>query len=85
MPTLTIRNLPQATHDALKSRAARNGRSMEAEARLALAELAEKQRRQKEFEVRVREAQAILGAAVLGGPSLSEELIAERRAEAARE
>ena len=33
MPAITIRNLPEATHRALKLRAARHGRSTEAEIR----------------------------------------------------
>ena len=33
MPAVTIRNLPEATHRALKQRAADNGRSTEAEIR----------------------------------------------------
>jgi plasmid stability protein len=33
MPAVTIRNLPEATHRALKVRAAQNGRSTEAEIR----------------------------------------------------
>jgi plasmid stability protein len=33
MPAVTIRNLPDATHRALKTRAAQNGRSTEAEIR----------------------------------------------------
>ncbi len=33
MSAVTIRNLPEATHRALKMRAARNGRSTEAEIR----------------------------------------------------
>lgn len=36
MPSVTIRNLPEATHRALKLRAAQNGRSTEAEIRLIL-------------------------------------------------
>jgi plasmid stability protein len=36
MATLTIRNLRDATRQALRERAARNGRSMEAEARVIL-------------------------------------------------
>jgi plasmid stability protein len=36
MATLTIRNLPEETRQALKHRAARNNRSMEAEARAIL-------------------------------------------------
>lgn len=38
MATLTIRNLPHDVHQSLRARAAANGRSMEAEARLALAQ-----------------------------------------------
>lgn len=36
MATLTIRGLDESTHHRLRERAARNGRSMEAEARLIL-------------------------------------------------
>lgn len=36
MAAVTIRNIPDATHRALKARAARHGRSTEAEIRLIL-------------------------------------------------
>jgi plasmid stability protein-like len=36
MPSLIVRNLPEATHRALKTRAKRAGRSTEAEVRLIL-------------------------------------------------
>lgn len=36
MPVVTVRNLPEATHRALKLRAARHGRSTEAEIRAIL-------------------------------------------------
>jgi len=36
MPAVTIRNLPEETHRALKLRAAHNGRSTEAEIRVIL-------------------------------------------------
>lgn len=36
MPAVTVRNLPDKTHRALKLRAARNGRSTEAEIRRIL-------------------------------------------------
>jgi len=39
MPTLTIRNLPEDVHAALRVRAAKAGRSMEEEARRAIAEM----------------------------------------------
>ncbi len=38
MPAVTVRNLPESTHRALKLRAAKNGRSTEAEIRLILEE-----------------------------------------------
>ncbi|MGH3457314.1 FitA-like ribbon-helix-helix domain-containing protein [Aeromicrobium sp.] len=38
MAAVTIRNIPDATHRALKARAARNGRSTEAEIREILAD-----------------------------------------------
>lgn len=38
MSTLTIRNVPEATHARLRERAARHGRSVEAEVRRILAE-----------------------------------------------
>ena len=38
MPAVTVRNLPQETHRALKLRAAHNGRSTEAEIRVILQE-----------------------------------------------
>lgn len=39
MGVLNIRNLPDEVHQALRERAARNGRSMEAEAREILSEV----------------------------------------------
>ena len=36
MPSLTVRNLPEETHRALRLRAAQNGRSTEAEVRSIL-------------------------------------------------
>jgi plasmid stability protein len=38
MAAITVRNLPEETHRALKMRAARNGRSTEAEVRAILEE-----------------------------------------------
>ena len=38
MPAVTIRNLPEETHRALKVRAAHNGRSTESEIRVILEE-----------------------------------------------
>lgn len=38
MPSISVRNLPEGVHRALKRRAAEHGRSAEAEARMILAE-----------------------------------------------
>jgi len=38
MPAVTVRNIPEKTHRALKVRAAKNGRSTEAEIRIILEE-----------------------------------------------
>lgn len=38
MPAMTIRNIPEATHRAIKARAAAHGRSAEAEVRAILEE-----------------------------------------------
>jgi plasmid stability protein len=44
MPTLYIRNVPPEVYEALKARAKREGRSVNAEALVALEELAERER-----------------------------------------
>lgn len=86
MATLTIRNLPEDVRDRLRVRAAENGRSMEAEARLALAEAysPETAPRQLSAAERAERARAIVGPYLRPGISLVEELTAERRAAAAR-
>jgi plasmid stability protein len=95
MKTITIRNVPDEAYRALRVRAAQNGRSMEAELRALIeqvrvanpaptpvprlrgAALAEEI-------ARMRADFAALGP-VPAGWSAVDELIAERRAEAARE
>ena len=47
MPNLTVRNLSEETHRALRTRAARNGRSTEAEIRSILEEQVRPPKRQK--------------------------------------
>lgn len=47
MPVLTIRNLPEETHRALKLRAAQHGRSTEAEVRQILEEAVRPEERVK--------------------------------------
>lgn len=47
MPTVTVRNLPEETHRALRMRAAQHGRSTEAEIRAILEETVRPPRRLK--------------------------------------
>lgn len=47
MPVLTVRNLPEEVHRALRLRAAQHGRSTEAEVRALLEEAVRPQRRLK--------------------------------------
>jgi len=61
MPNLTIRNLPEETHRAIKTRAQRHGRSTEAEIREILKAAA-----MPEGRVRIGDELAALGAAFGG-------------------
>lgn len=56
MPVVTVRNLPEETHRALKLRAARHGRSTEAEIREILEEVVRPKAR-----VKIGSALAALG------------------------
>jgi plasmid stability protein len=90
MATLTIRNLPDHVRDALRIRAARHGRSVEAEVRQVLissttAEDIRAKRPADEQRAAMRALQAQVRAMVPPGVSLADELIAERRAEQAAE
>lgn len=98
MATLTIRNLPEATHKALRIRAAENGRSVEAEVRALIeagvsAHLASvREQAAPPFE---HGRPSFIGAwktdrmpdgrKIPEGRLLSEDFIATRRLEAARE
>ena len=91
MATLNIRNLPGEVHRRLRVRAAKAGRSMEAEAREILAEAClrdEKPRTTPEdVAAAVEELQAFVDK-LYGGRKpkcVVDDLIAERRREAARE
>ena len=82
MATLTIRNLPDEVHDALSREAADHRRSMEEEARQALAERFRKKLSPEELLKRLDELNAQYP--LRGGTKLlaSESLIASRRIEA---
>ncbi len=86
MATLTLRNLPDEVRDRLRVRAAQNGRSMEAEAKLLLT-LALPQQPGRDRHQVLRDIHAQLSSLPGYDPNrlASDELIAERRAEAARE
>lgn len=83
MASITIRRLDDRVKEALRLRAARNGRSMEEEARDILESTLTPPKLSAEGLRAIREKLAALRAP--GAPSLVDELIAERRAEAARE
>lgn len=87
MATLTIRNLSDRAHAALKQRAQRNQRSMEAEARLQLEQVNARYVDPEDAAAAVEELREMLRAANGGKlpTGLVDELIAERRAEAAAE
>jgi plasmid stability protein len=88
MATLTVRNLPDDVRDKLRVRAARNGRSMEAEARQVIAEAmgaSESTDLQAEWKASIREAQEAFAPYRNPKVSAVDELIAERRLEASRE
>jgi len=83
MATLTIRNLPDRVRDELRVRAARNGRSMEAEVRTVLSESVGDERQplsRDEIKQRVREIQKAFAKYKKPGESVVDEFLAERRA-----
>ena len=86
MATLTIRNLPDDVRDRLRVRAAQNGRSMEAEARLALVQAytAGGPTEPLSADQRATRARALIRAHLRPGVSLVDELITDRRSAAAR-
>jgi len=83
MASITIRRLGDRVKEALRLRAARNGRSMEEEARDILESTLTPP---KLTSLQLRELREKLAAfRAPDAPSAVDELIAERRAEAARE
>jgi plasmid stability protein len=87
MATLTIRNVPDDVRDRLRVRAARNGRSMEAEARALLAEAVVEGAGAPKPSVRerVRRLKAAFAPYRSAAGSVADELIAERRLEGWKE
>ena len=83
MAVLNIRNLSDAVHKRLRIRAARNGRSMEAEARAILTEVCGEQ----EAENTAARLPELIQQMYGGTPPKNtvEELISERRKEAGKE
>jgi plasmid stability protein len=89
MATLTIRNVDEATHKALRLRAAEKGRSVEEEVRRILAETASSQPEQRkpktpeEIDAAVKRVQELFKP--LRGKYSVDQFIREKRAEARRE
>lgn len=82
MATLTIRNLPDDVRDRLRVRAAENGRSMEAEARDALASSVAgtpDEHGPEDVAERIAAIQREFRKYVPEGVSLVDEFLAERR------
>jgi antitoxin FitA len=91
MPTLTVRNLPDDVHAALRVRAAKAGRSMEEEARQLIAEAVAEQKPTPEdirLDVAARVARAQAKVRDMFGGHLPtgvvDEFISERRRAAER-
>lgn len=72
MPTLYIRNVPPEVYGALKERAKREGRSVNAEALLALEEIAEQERGRQAIDHFLELAKEIRNKMPPGGPSAAE-------------
>ena len=91
MPTLTVRNLPEAVHSALRVRAAQAGRSMEEEVRVLITDAVANENVsdgavRTDVEARVAKAQAIVRE-MFGGElpkDVVDDFLAQRRAAAER-
>jgi plasmid stability protein len=86
MATLTVRNLPDSTRDAIRVAAARHGRSMEAEVRVALESTFKPEKPALTVEERLARIDAAVLKAYAGKrPDWTvDEFIAERREAAER-
>lgn len=85
MATLSIRNIPDDVRDRLRIRAAKAGRSLEAELRLIVTEAAREEASASDGLLALREHMRQWRAANPDAPGVVDELIAERREEARRE
>ena len=83
LATLTIRNLPDEVRELLRVRAARRGRSMEAEVRAILTEVTTKEERAESAASLQDWVDQLYGDS--RPANVVDELIAERRNEAANE
>jgi plasmid stability protein len=82
MATLTIRNLPDDVRDQLRIAAAKNGRSMEAEARAVLTRRFAPHAQKPDLEAireRLRRAQAAIVPYLPKDRSLTDEFLADRK------
>jgi len=83
MATLTIRNLPEEVRERLRIRAARNGRSMEAEVRTILCQSSFEDADQRSFDALQRWVSDLYGKRKPA--NVVDDLLAERRQEADKE
>jgi plasmid stability protein len=83
MPTLTIRNVPDEVHSRLRIRAARAGRSMEAEVRAILVDATSTDAGRLSVQVLRDWVERAYGSAKPRG--VVEEFLVDRRAEGERE
>jgi antitoxin FitA len=85
MATLTIRNLPDEAHKALRIKAAANGRSVESELRRIVGEAVAVAPDMETYLQILRDTQREAAAFAVPGLLMSDELIAERHLEAWKE
>jgi plasmid stability protein len=72
VPTLYIRNVPPEVYEALKARAKREGRSVNAQALVALEEIAEEERGQQAIDSFLEIAERVRKTRPPGGPTAAE-------------
>ncbi len=87
MKTLTVRQVPDEVHEALRISAAEMGRSVEEHVRQLLAASAAQRRRSVDNKAALQDLQSYVGSLYGGSPpqGVADEFIAERREEARRE
>jgi len=78
MPTIRVRDVPEATYETLRSRAPRDGRSSQAYMRERIVELAETPSSAETLEL-IERALARWGGADVSGQQIADEVAGARR------